>query len=331
MYEITFNCDGKEKTIRLVCGDLTKETRPFDLVICSAYKGCYLPSRDSLIGSLFWDKNISVSLLSRDPQIDMRDHGFWLSRSIDSNFRRIGCIELLDLGYSSDPTPIVLQQKYSTMRYVLEQASLNHLGVSSIAMPLPGVGEQEIELSYMACVLIRQLEMALRTIDELDEINIYEIREERAKELASILKKLDQVKCDPPKVFISYCSKQSEEAEDIRSFIERNGYRCWMAPLSIPEGSSYLDEIPAALNNVNVVVLVLTPDAEASVWVTKEVSTALGARKEVIPFRRSFYQLGDKFAFMLTDVQVLTEPDLSAAYAHLLDLIKKIVDGGRGR
>ena len=328
IYEYDFKCNERNKTIRLVVGDLSKETNIFDLVICSAYKGDYIPTRDSFIGGLFWEKNISVDLLSQNPQVDMREQGFWLSQSLASNFKRIGCIEFLNEGDQIIPPPILLKKKYSTMRYVLEQASLSHLGITNIAMPIPGVGEQRIELSYMACVFIKQLEILLNTIEELDEINIYEIREEKAEEFAQILKRMNETQSDPAKVFISYCSKQYEEAKEVQAFIERNGYKCWMAPASIPVGSSYLEEISLALKNIDVLILLLTPDAEASVWVTKEVSTALSIHKGIIPLRKSSYMIGEIFSFMLTDVQIFTEPDTTVAYTYLLKRIKEIIGGG---
>lgn len=313
----------QSKLIRLISGDLTEETKPYDLLICSAFKNRYWPTNQSLIGELLWNRNISVDLLADDPEIDMRDQGFWLSKETDSNFKRIGCIELLEYGHEHDPTPYILKAKYSTMRYVLEQAAYHRISVSKVAMPFLGVGEQNIELSYMACILFEQFRIALSTIDGLKELDIYEIDPGKASRLAGILKQF----CDPVKdshdIFISYCSKQTEEAERIRAAIEQAGFSCWMAPDSIPTGSSYLHEIPLALENTDVLVLILTPDAENSVWVAREVSTAVGARKKVLPYRKKKFDLGCDFKYLLEGVQILTESDPQQLEERLVETINE--------
>ena len=47
-------------------------------------------------------------------------------------------------------------------------------------------------------------------------------------------------------IFISYSSKEYEEAHRLKTVIENNGIPCWMAPRSIPVGSDYSSEIPTA-------------------------------------------------------------------------------------
>lgn len=166
--------NDERKLIRLIQGDIMDETGSFDLLICSAYKNRYWVTDRSLIGSLFWERNISIDLLSRSPALNMKDQGFWISDEIDSNFRRIGCIELLDPDHREDPSLTILKSKYAAMRYLLEQASYMGIPVSNIAMTVFGTGEQQLELQYMACVLWEQLTLALQSIDSLTEINIYE-------------------------------------------------------------------------------------------------------------------------------------------------------------
>ena len=71
-------------------------------------------------------------------------------------------------------------------------------------------------------------------------------------------------------VFISYCSAQREYADCLRKMLTERGVKCWMAPYSIPTGSSYQTEIPSALSNTPNVLLVLSKEAETSRWVQKE-------------------------------------------------------------
>ena len=44
-------------------------------------------------------------------------------------------------------------------------------------------------------------------------------------------------------IFISYKAEERKKAEQLRRNIEDAGFSCWMAPLSIPGGSSYAAEI----------------------------------------------------------------------------------------
>ena len=77
-----------------------------------------------------------------------------------------------------------------------------------------------------------------------------------------------------------------------------------MAPDSIAPSADYLDIIPNALTNTKIVLLLLTPEAETSNWVAKEVATAIGANKTVIPCQFKPYDISAKFRFLLDGCQI---------------------------
>ncbi len=104
-------------------------------------------------------------------------------------------------------------------------------------------------------------------------------------------------------VFISYSSKDFDKVNNIKSILENNGISCWMAPQSIPAGSNYAKEIPVAIKNCKVFLLMLTSKSQESKWVPKEVSLALTECKCVIPFVIEDCVLVDIFNFFLTDIQ----------------------------
>ena len=103
--------------------------------------------------------------------------------------------------------------------------------------------------------------------------------------------------------FISYKSDDFEEACWVKKVLIENGISCWMAPDSIPGGSSYADEIDDAINNCTVFVLVLSEKAQQSKWVKKELDRAINTSKLVLPFMIENIQLEKAFNFYLTDVQ----------------------------
>ena len=75
-------------------------------------------------------------------------------------------------------------------------------------------------------------------------------------------------------VFISYSSRDYEQAQKLRIRLEQDGITCWMAPENIRAGQDYASEIPAAIANCSVFLLLLTDNAQRSTWVPKELDTA---------------------------------------------------------
>ncbi len=104
-------------------------------------------------------------------------------------------------------------------------------------------------------------------------------------------------------VFISYSSAEYTEAALVRNVLTENGIKCWMAPDSIPVGSSYATEINVAIENCGIFVLVLSEKAQNSAWVEKELDSAITRHKIVYPFMIENCQLNDAFDFYLTNVQ----------------------------
>lgn len=302
------SANGRKKTIQILYGDICAVEDDYDVVVCSAFKGNYVPTPKTLIGALRSELGISVDDLSKKPEVDVKSMGCWLSREIQSKFRRVACVEILGLsdiknGVNMDAK--LLSSVFSTMRFVLEQASLRSLPIRSVISPILGAGKQRMELSYVAGPLIHQCMQALQTIDELECFTFCERNPENAQELALILQKI--IASDlRPDVFISYSSKQTDMAYKMRDCFKKRELKCWMAPDSIPAGASYLSEIPVALSRVSIVALLLTPDAESSRWVQKEVGTAIGNGRILIPYQPYKYKVGSEFHFLLDGEQIFS-------------------------
>ena len=104
-------------------------------------------------------------------------------------------------------------------------------------------------------------------------------------------------------IFISYSTVDAESAETVRNVLEKNGLSCWMAPRDIPGGSNYTKEIPIAIRNCKVFVLVLSKNAQNSHWVLKELDSAVNCGKVILPFMLEDCILNDEFNFLLTGAQ----------------------------
>ena len=104
-------------------------------------------------------------------------------------------------------------------------------------------------------------------------------------------------------VFISYKAEEAREAESVKQVLETNGISCWLAPASIPGGSNYAREIPKAIHDCKVFVLLLSEKAQSSKWVPRELDQAVNENKVIMPFMLENCSLQDDFNFYLSNVQ----------------------------
>lgn len=107
-------------------------------------------------------------------------------------------------------------------------------------------------------------------------------------------------------VFVSYSSKDRRFVKQIVDTLEASGIRCWKAPEMIPAGSSYAKEIPKAIRECQVFLLILSSNSQESVWVEKETDSAISNRKTIIPFQIDDAVLNDTFTFYLNNVQMVS-------------------------
>ena len=120
-------------------------------------------------------------------------------------------------------------------------------------------------------------------------------------------------------VFISYKAEEFDDANWVKATLERNGISCWLAPASIPGGSSYAVEIPQAIRSCKVFVLMLSEKSQKSKWVPRELDQAINEGKTVMPFMLENCALQDDFNFYLTNVQRY------AAYESKSKAIEKMI------
>ena len=128
-------------------------------------------------------------------------------------------------------------------------------------------------------------------------------------------------------IFISYSSNDLQQAETVRNVLEKNGLSCWMAPRDIPGGSNYTKEIPIAIRNCKIFVLILSESAQSSHWVLKELDSAVNCGKVILPFMLEDCALNDEFNFLLTGAQRYSAYQKKAeAMETLIGRIRGILD-----
>ncbi len=107
-------------------------------------------------------------------------------------------------------------------------------------------------------------------------------------------------------VFISYSSKDFLYVRGIVQMLKELGVSYWKAPEMIPAGSNYAREIPAAIRDCDVFLLVVSQFSQKSIWVEKELDTAINHRKKILPIKLDDEPLNDLFKFYLNNVQMIS-------------------------
>ncbi len=130
-------------------------------------------------------------------------------------------------------------------------------------------------------------------------------------------------------VFVSYSSQDCKLVQTIVKMMKEEQISYWKAPEMIPAGSSYAREIPKAIKECDVFLIVLSKTSQQSIWVEKEIDSAISHRKTIIPFQIDDVPLNDTFKFYLNNVQMISyesDRDFSALKGQLKQLTKSIED-----
>lgn len=85
--------------------------------------------------------------------------------------------------------------------------------------------------------------------------------------------------------FISHASQDADAARRICEYLEREGVPCWIAPRDVTPGREYGAEIIEGLLECPVLVLVLSENANKSIYVKREIERGVSAGKLVFPIR----------------------------------------------
>ena len=133
-------------------------------------------------------------------------------------------------------------------------------------------------------------------------------------------------------VFISYKAEEYDEAVNVKKRLEKEGISCWLAPGSIPGGSSYAVQIPKAIRECTAFVLILSKKAQESKWVPRELDQAINGGKTVLPFMIENCPLNDEFSFYLANVQRYNAwEDRNEAFDGMIREIRALLAEKRAR
>lgn len=127
-------------------------------------------------------------------------------------------------------------------------------------------------------------------------------------------------------VFISYSSKDLGFVNQIIKVLKDMGISYWKAPEMIPAGSSYAREIPRAIRECEVFLIVLSKASQTSIWVEKEIDSAINHRKTIVPVKIDEVPLCETFQFYLNNVQTISyRDDLAQNFAGFKEQMQKLL------
>ena len=104
-------------------------------------------------------------------------------------------------------------------------------------------------------------------------------------------------------VFISHSARNRRLAEEIERILSSAGLTCWIAPKDVPAGANYARSISDAISRSRTLVAVLTPDANQSEHVAREVELAVNEGLRIVPMRLGTTKPAGSLEFLLSLVQ----------------------------
>jgi adenylate cyclase len=129
-----------------------------------------------------------------------------------------------------------------------------------------------------------------------------------------------------PSVFISYASQDKALADAVCEVLEREGIGCWIAPRDVTPGEYYADAIVRALNEAQVLLLILTEHAIASPHVLREVERTSSKRHPIISLRIGAVLLPPALEYFLSASHWLeaNPADVNSSFPKLLAAAKRM-------
>ena len=109
-----------------------------------------------------------------------------------------------------------------------------------------------------------------------------------------------------PDIFISYCREDIAKARIIKDNIEKSiSAKCWMDLEGIRSGAQFEEEIISAINNVKIVVFLLSNNSMQSDWTKKEIRYAYTKHKKIVPVKIDKCTPPDWFLFRFSGCDVI--------------------------
>lgn len=106
-------------------------------------------------------------------------------------------------------------------------------------------------------------------------------------------------------VFISYKTEERDYADAMKSLLEENGIKTWIAPDNIPAGSDYTEVINDAIENCSCVLMALSKRAQESPHIKSEIRIAFDEEKPIVAMHIDGSSLNSTYKYYLGSKQIV--------------------------
>ena len=128
------------------------------------------------------------------------------------------------------------------------------------------------------------------------------------------------------KIFISHSSQNSELAGKFCLEIEANGNECFIAPRDIRVGYEYAEEIVNGIDTSDILLVILTKEANESPHVLREVERCVSRRIPIVVYKVEKIELNKSLEYFLMTQQWYNS-ELGDSQKDILECIKQIEAG----
>jgi hypothetical protein len=128
-------------------------------------------------------------------------------------------------------------------------------------------------------------------------------------------------------VFISYSTTDKATADATCAALESAGIRCWIAPRDVRPGTQYAAAIIDAIDLCQLMVLIFSSNANASVQIHREIERAASKGVPIVPVRIEGIVPTKSMEYFLGQIHWLDAltPPLAAHLQKLIETIKAIL------
>src|SRR6478752_876652 len=125
-------------------------------------------------------------------------------------------------------------------------------------------------------------------------------------------------------VFICYSSNDQDFARQLCDRLQAGGLTCWIAPRDVRTGQIYSEAIVGAIEQSQLLVLVLSQNANTSIHVVNEIEQATKNKIPILPVRIEKFELSDALDYYIRKNQFL-DASVGPLKDHLNTLASDVV------
>ncbi len=118
-------------------------------------------------------------------------------------------------------------------------------------------------------------------------------------------------------IFLSHSSTNYKVAQKVCNLIEECGWKCFLAPRDIRTGHEYAEQILEGIERSDVLLLILSKEANASPHVLREVERAVSKKIPIIVYKLEEVELSKSMEYFLMSHQWVS-PQPGVNYAEII-------------